>query len=88
MKLLSTLCLCFFISSCAVKSCKIEDRTDKVMTGNEKTSSDSKDLIQRVYVYKADGSLQCGMGQKIDPNEMKKDLGSIEAYSAENKHDD
>lgn len=57
------------------------------MTGNEKPSSSAKDLSQRVYVYKPDGSLQCGQGQKIELNEMKKQLGQIETFSAENKHD-
>ena len=72
---------------CSNKPCKIEDRTDKVMTGNEKPSSDAKDLTQKVYVYKADGSLQCGMGQKIDLSEMKKQLAPIETFSANNNHD-
>ncbi len=57
------------------------------MTGNEKPSSSAKDLSQRVYVYKADGSLQCGQGKKIELNEMKKQLDSIEVFSADNKHD-
>lgn len=57
------------------------------MTGNEQPSSSGKDLSQRVFVYKPDGSLQCGQGQKIEINEMKKQLGQIEVYSADNKHD-
>lgn len=57
------------------------------MTGNEKTSSDAKDLTKKVFVYKADGSLQCGMGQKIDLAEMKKELAPIETFSSDNKHD-
>lgn len=77
----------FFAFGCTHKPCKIEERTDKVMTGNEKPSSSAKDLSQRVYVYKPDGSLQCGQGQKIEPNEMKKQLGTIEVFSADNKHD-
>lgn len=81
------LLITFVLAGCSHQPCKIEERTDKVMTGNEKVSSNAKDLTQRVYVYKPDGSLQCGMGQKIDPSEMKKDLKDIETYSAENKHD-
>jgi hypothetical protein len=75
------------LASCSSQPCKIEERTDKVMTGNEKTSSYAKDQTQKVYVYKPDGSLQCGMGQKTDLNEMKKELKDIEVFSAENKHD-
>lgn len=79
--------LFFFFMSCSHQPCRIEERTDQVMTGNEKTSSSSKDLTQRAYVYKPDGSLQCGQGQKIPLDEMKKQLGTIEIFSAENKHD-
>lgn len=73
--------------SCQHKPCKIEERTDKIMTGNEKTSSSDKDLTQRVFVYKNDGSLQCGLGEKISLNSMQKDLGSIQVFSSANKHD-
>ena len=85
------LLLCFLFSfilqSCSTINCKIEERSDKVMNTTEKTSSDSKDLTQRIFIYKPDGSLQCGMGQKIDPSEMRKELGTVETFSAENKHD-
>ena len=77
----------FFLAGCSNHPCKIEERTDIVMTGNEKVSTAKKDLTQRVFVYKSDGSLQCGQGEKIDINSMKKDLGPIEVFSAENKHD-
>ncbi len=76
-----------FNLGCSAQPCKIEERTQQVITGKEKTSSDSKDLTQKIYVYKADGSLQCGQGQKIDPNEMKKEFGTIEVFSADNRHD-
>lgn len=85
--ILSVLFLVLFVMGCTHKPCRIEERKDQVVTGNEKTSTNDKDLTQRVYVYKPDGSLQCGMGQKIEPNEMKKQLGTIETFSAENKHD-
>lgn len=74
-------------SACSTHSCKIEERTDIVMTGNEKMSSSKKDLTQRVFVYKPDGSLQCGQGEKIDQITMKKEFGTIEVYSIANKHD-
>ncbi len=57
------------------------------MKGTEKVSSAEKDLTNRVYVYKADGSLQCGMGKKIDLKDMAKDLGGISVFSSENRHD-
>lgn len=84
--------LIFFVSlillaACANQVCKIEDREDLVVTGNEKVSSADKDLTKRVFIYKADGSLQCGTGEKIDLNTMRKNLGKIEVFSSANKHD-
>ncbi len=84
--------LVVFISSililaCTNHPCKIEERTDIVMTGNEKASSANKDLTQRVFVYKPDGSQQCGLGERIDLNIMKKQLGSIEVFSQNSLHD-
>lgn len=73
--------------ACANQACKIEERKDIVMTGNEKTSSQKKDLTNRVFVYKLDGSLQCEQGTKISIDTMKKDLQDIEVFSSENKHD-
>lgn len=72
---------------CAATTCKIEDRPPVEIKGNEKTMTQAKDLTSRVRVYKPDGSLQCGQGQKIDPNTMQKDLQDIEVFSADNKHD-
>ena len=73
--------------ACSSHPCKIEERTDIVMTGNEKVSTAKKDLTQRTFVYKADGSLQCGQGEKTEIAAMRKDLGNIEVFSSENKHD-
>ena len=75
------------LSACPSKPCKIEERTDLIMTENKKTSVDKKDLTQRVFVYKPDGSLQCGQGEKIELDLMRKDLGSIEVFSSANKSD-
>jgi len=76
-----------FIQSCQQKPCHIEDRKDQVVADNTKSSSDIKDLTKKLYIYKLDGSLQCGLGAKIDLSEMRKELGSIEVFSSENKHD-
>lgn len=86
-KFVHILILAVFLSACASKPCKIEERKDVVMTGNEKTSSQVKDLSKRVFVYKNDGSVQCETGGKIPLDTMKKDLGAIEVFSAVNKHD-
>lgn len=75
------------IFACTSHPCKIEERADIVMTENKKVSSANKDLTQRIFVYKPDGSLQCGQGEKINPDAMRKELGSIEVFSVQNKHD-
>lgn len=86
-KMLQLFLTVLFVSACSSQPCKIEERTDIVMTGNEKVSSANKDMTQRVFIYKPDGSQQCGMGEKIDVNEMKKELGKIQVFSQESKHD-
>lgn len=86
-KALILLGFCAALAACSSHPCKIEERTDVAMTGNEKISSAKKDLTQRVFVYKADGTLQCGMGSRIDLASMRKELGQIEVFSSANKHD-
>ncbi len=41
----------------------------------------------RVKVFKYDGSLQCGSGKVISPDEMRTQLKDIKIYQAENKAD-
>ena len=43
--------------------------------------------LDRIKVYKYDGSLQCGMGKAIAFEVMQKDLKNIKVYSAANKPD-
>ncbi len=43
--------------------------------------------LDRVKVYKYDGSLQCGMGKPIAAEVMQKDLKTIPVFSAINKAD-
>jgi hypothetical protein len=78
-----------FLTACANQPCKIEERAGIVVTDADKNkiSSAQKDLTQRVFVYKPDGSLQCGMGEKIELEVMKRQLKGIEVFSAENKSD-
>ena len=87
MKKILLIALGMIFVACANQACKIEERKDVAMTGNEKSSSQKKDLSQRVFVYKLDGSLQCEQGKKIPVETMKKELVDIEVFSSENKHD-
>ncbi|MBX3041503.1 MAG: hypothetical protein KF789_12420 [Bdellovibrionaceae bacterium] len=41
----------------------------------------------RVFVHKADGSLQCNQGKPISPADMKKDLAEIPVYSSSKRND-
>ncbi|MFN8790376.1 MAG: hypothetical protein ACK5Y2_02860 [Bdellovibrionales bacterium] len=41
----------------------------------------------KVKVYKPDGSLQCGMGQKIPLEVMEKELKGIKVHSRSNRND-
>lgn len=41
----------------------------------------------KVKIYKADGSLQCGMGKKISLDEMQKELKGIQVFSKSNQND-
>lgn len=43
--------------------------------------------LDRVKVYKSDGSLQCGQGKAIAVSDMQKELGDIEVFSSQNKND-
>jgi hypothetical protein len=43
--------------------------------------------LDRVKVYKADGSLQCGQGLAVPLADMQKDLKDIKVYSSFNKND-
>lgn len=73
--------------SCASAPCRIEDRKDLVMVGNEKISSSSKDMTKRIFVYKPDGSKQCESESKISLESMGQQLSKIEVFSSVNKHD-
>lgn len=47
----------------------------------------SSTAIDRVKVFKADGSLQCGQGKATPVAEMQKELKGIKVHSAVNQND-
>lgn len=49
--------------------------------------SDNNQREQRIFVYKYDGSLQCGQGRKVPLKEMAGQLDGIRIFSMENKAD-
>ncbi len=52
-----------------------------------KTMNKPESKLNRVKVYKADGSLQCGQGKAIPAQEMQKDLKDIKVHSSATKND-
>jgi hypothetical protein len=54
-------------------------------SGGESMKPESK--LERVKVYKPDGSLQCGQGKAISAQDMQKDLKNIKVYSSATKSD-
>lgn len=51
------------------------------------TTMKPESKLDRVKVYKPDGSLQCGQGKAIPLPEMQKELKDIKVYSSFNKND-
>lgn len=100
MKLKRALSLMFIFSlaACAAGNCREqraeERRKSSAGVGVTEASAEQvlketkgSNVMDRVKVYKADGSLQCGMGSAIPLEIMKKDLGNIKVYSQENTSD-
>lgn len=46
-----------------------------------------KQKSEKVYVYKADGSLQCGMGQAVKMDVMAKELVGVVIHKMDNRSD-
>lgn len=51
------------------------------------TMNKPESKLDKVKVYKADGSLQCGQGKALSIQEMQKELKNIKVYSSANKND-
>lgn len=86
----------FLLQACASGPCyplkhpELAKRSTGTKTGEgAKGSAVSEPKLSdsRVFVYKPDGSLQCGMGKGVSPNEMEKQLDGIKVYSRENRPD-
>lgn len=65
-----------------------------VKTQDSSARSASSQIVQtegvktlKVKIFKADGSLQCGMGKKISLDEMQKELKGIQVFSKSNQND-
>ena len=85
--------LAFFAVACANGPChslrhpELIQQTNPVATGEVKEGGASVAGEGKVFVSKADGSLQCGMAKGDTPSEMEKQLEGIKVYSRENRPD-
>jgi hypothetical protein len=77
---LSLVVLAFIFTGCASGHC-VSLKKETLQ------AKDNSVKVEHVKVYKYDGSLQCGMGKAISLDDMKKELGDIVVFSAENKYD-
>lgn len=79
LKLLLALVFAQVILACATGNCRKEE-----LERMQKTENKGQ---ERVFVYKYDGSLQCGMGKVLSAEDMKKELKGIEIFSLKSKND-
>lgn len=74
---------------CSTAHCKRapeQDQTQKVVAPEQVDGIAAKPA-GKVFVYKYDGSKQCGMGKKIPLDVMAKQMKKIKIYSQESKSD-
>ena len=77
-----------FVMGCSSTHCRrYHDLSDATKTKWVGATTEEKVKSVRVNVYKDDGSLQCGMGQAITLDIMKKELDGLEVFSMKNKPD-
>lgn len=82
----------FSVAACQSGNCRqVKTKLPKVETPEEaaKVSGPNKQELNeaRTFVYKYDGSKQCGEGKPIDLKVMAKELKGIKIYSMERKPD-
>ena len=83
--------LAFAITSCSYTQCRRKEQLPEAPT--QKNISDNLEILPRgqkpptIYVFRYDGSLQCGQGQAIAPEEMGKRLQGIPIYRSFKKND-
>ena len=79
------------ISACSTSQCIRKEKVPPMPNNSNVdkdlniTKSDKK--AKTTFIYKYDGSLQCGMGESIPLKEMAKQLDGINIYSQSKKND-
>lgn len=75
---------------CATGKCVNQANGPAPAAENPSTSGGAvkpESALDKVKVYKPDGSLQCGQGKAIPVADMQKDLKGIKVYSSSNQND-
>lgn len=67
------------------RNVKTQDSSVRLASSQSLQTEGVKTL--KVKVFKADGSLQCGMGKKKSLDDMQKELKGIQVYSKSNQND-
>jgi hypothetical protein len=80
-----------FFVGCTTGNCRSQ-QIKAEQAGPEMQPKENKLLpepskVERVRVFKANGSLQCGQGKSIDPEAMAKDLKDIRVYKSSMEND-
>ncbi len=77
----------FFTLSCSTTKCENNFADSKKTETASASTAGVQKMMVHVKVYKPDGTLQCNQGEKISLDTMAKELGDIQIFSKENKHD-
>ncbi len=81
------------LTACTSGNCRSQLEAEKKEAAEKNPPKTNIDVVlpgkpvERVEVYKYDGSLQCGMGKTVPPDEMQKDLKGIKVYGSKTKAD-
>lgn len=92
MRILGLISLLVVALGCSHGNCRhdqgqIAAKAGVEMADAKKVEAPQSSVADRVKVFKADGSLQCGQGKAIAVADMQKDLKGLKVYSAVNRND-
>lgn len=86
-RLVFALVLVGFTVSCTQGHCRRRADTPAMSKELSEAPLETSQDGERIYVYKYDGSLQCGRGKPVSPEVMAKELNEIMIYSSRKKSD-
>ena len=75
------------MSACQSGNCRSQPENQKKIDAQPEPALQSKTVMDRVRVFKYDGSLQCNQGKSVSVQDMQKELKGLQVFKAENKSD-